>query len=233
MLSKDANVIVIKIGTSTLLGSDRTLDMNIVESLADDVAELWKKGKKIAIVTSGAVGLGKRGENGDARTAAMRGQPLLMHIYYEQFQRHGIEIGQLLLTNEQFANSEGIGNVVGAITRAFNEGTVVIINENDPISTEKTTMGDNDALAARVTCEINADALIMMSMKNGTPGKGGGDAKMKAICEVESKGITAIVVDGKEEHVISKIFRGDTSWMKNIEDIKSAARKDQQDKVKI
>jgi glutamate 5-kinase len=233
MLSNDTDVVVIKIGTSSLLCSDKSLDMKIVSSLVDDVAELWNAGKKIVIVTSGAVSLGKRGEEGDVRTAAMRGQPLLMHIYYEQFQRHGIDIGQLLLTNEQFANSEGVEMVVGAIKRAFKEGTIVIINENDPISTEKTTMGDNDALAARVTCEINADALVMMSMKNGSPGKGGGDAKMKAISDVEAKGITAIVVDGKEEHAIRKIFDGDTSWMKNVDDIKSAARKNQQDKVKV
>lgn len=221
---KDADTIVIKIGTSTLVDGNNSLDMNTVRSFVEDVADLWRQGKKVAIVTSGAVCLGTKGEGCDVRTAAMRGQPMLMHVYYELFKNHGIDIGQLLLTNEQFANEEGRERFVDAVSRAFKEGTVIIINENDPISTEKTTMGDNDALAARVTLELKADALVMLSTKNGTKGKGGGGAKMRAVCDVEAEGIRALILDGKTEHAIRKMMCGDRSGMENVEDLKAIAR---------
>ena len=218
-------LLVVKIGTSSLMKDDQTIDKDVLRSFVDDVAGLWKQGKKIVIVTSGARGLGKKGADGDLRTAAMRGQPKLMHTYFELFQWHGIEIGQLLLTNEQFATNAGINRTVGAIKRAFDEKTIVIINENDPITTLKTTMGDNDALAARIARELKADALVMMSVENGTyKGTGGGTAKIKAIHEVEAAGIRAFVIDGKMEHSLKMLFNGDRSGATNVEKLKALVR---------
>jgi glutamate 5-kinase len=224
-LREDINVLVVKIGTSSLMKDDRTIDRDVLRSFVDDIAELWKQGKKIVIVTSGARGLGKRGDDGDMRTAAMRGQPILMHTYFELFGWHGIEIGQLLLTKEQFATKSEVTKTTDAIKRGFNEGTVVIINENDPITTLRTTMGDNDALAARVACGIGADALVMLSMENSTyKGAGGGDAKARAIREVEAIGIRAFVIDGKLEHSLRMLFDGDKSGTTNVERLRSLCR---------
>ena len=51
--------IVIKIGSSLIIGADFGVRENWLETLAEDVAGLRRQGKQVVIVTSGAIALGR------------------------------------------------------------------------------------------------------------------------------------------------------------------------------
>src|SRR5690606_19568357 len=92
-----ARRIVIKIGSALLVDQQGQPARAWLASLADDVAEARKAGKSVAIVSSGAIALGRRvlGLAKSARleekqAAAAAGQARLMGAYEEAFARHGI-----------------------------------------------------------------------------------------------------------------------------------------------
>lgn len=221
---RNLDTVVVKVGTSSILRVDNSLDREVMGSFVDDVAHEWRQDKLIVITTSGAVRLGMRKEGGNVQIAASRGQIELMQTYREMFKNYGIEVGQLLLTKKQFSSGGGVRKFVRDINIARNENTLMIANENDPITTEKTTLGDNDALSARIACKIGADALIMLSVENGTPGKGGGKSKAEAIAMVKSEGIRVFIVDGKKVHVVRDVFNGDRSGERNAEKVMALLR---------
>ncbi len=200
----------------------RGIDTKVMSALVEDVSALKKEGRNVAIVTSGAVGVGIKAGR-DAQTAAGVGQPKLMSTYLKMFDEWGIEVSQLLLTKHEFATGLHImWKVVRPINIDFSQGIVTIINENDRITTKRTTLGDNDGLSSRVACAVHADAFILMSRKdNGTNGRGGGEAKYNAICKVERAGILAMLVDGKREHVIRDAFRGCVSGYESVDALKA------------
>src|SRR5258708_12245939 len=53
-----ARTIVVKVGTNVLTGADGTLDPARLHSLADQVQRIRRGGRKVALVSSGAIGAG-------------------------------------------------------------------------------------------------------------------------------------------------------------------------------
>lgn len=53
------------------------------------------------------------------------------------------------------------------LERLLELGALPIINENDTISTEEISIGDNDTLSAMVAASIRADLLILLSDIDG------------------------------------------------------------------
>ncbi len=208
---------MIKGGTTSVLKGGE-LDMKVLRHMAEDIAPLWHDGKRFAIVSSGARALGSNGKADDPRTAASRGQPLLMGAYAEFFGRYGIPVGQLLVETDHFSVARDTG-VAHAVMQAWKDNTLMIINENDPLATKETTLGDNDALAKRTAIElkkrgVEMGAVVFLSVKvrNGQEramGTGGIDAKARAIKGLMRDGIPALVVDGKKKHVIRELFSED------------------------
>ena len=228
---KGAASVVIKVGTSSLMAADGvSLDMRVMEALVEDIVGLMSQGKKIVLVTSGAVGLGKinKGEvvqGRDVQVAARVGQPKLMNEYIRLFEKWGRQVGQLLLTNEEFREEKVGDKVVRPIEEDFKGGVLTIINENDAITDKQTTMGDNDWLAAKVAVAIKADRLVMLSVnRESAGGKGGSDAKEKAMEHAEENGITTLLVDGKRPHIIRDTCNGDSSGRQNARAFLEAAR---------
>lgn len=212
------NTIVIKIGTSSLLAEeDSSLDLENLRMHVRDIAGLWKRGKKIVIVTSGAAGLGRMGKGGDISTATMRGQPDLMGEYKKLFEEHGILRGQMLLSKDDFSfwRRAKAARIVDRINTSFTENTITIINENDATAHKKKTFGDNDTLAAIVAKALKADMAVFLSRNDqNTVGRGGKQAKRKAIKKLFKKGILTPVVDGKQNNVIGGLFYSDGSMLK-------------------
>ncbi len=208
---ENVNTVVIKIGTSSLLTDDgASLDLEILKSYVNDIAGLWKQGKKVVIVTSGAAGLGKVREGGNISTATMRGQPDLMEDYKRLFGEHGILRGQMLLSKGDFNGKRRTHRIVKRIEASFNENTITVINENDATAHKKKTFGDNDTLAAIVAKALKADMVVFLSRNGHTAmGRGGNEAKATAIKKLHRKGILAPVVDGKQRNVIGELFNGD------------------------
>lgn len=169
------NRIVIKVGTSTMTAIDGTLNERAIEQIADVVAKLQKSGKRVAIVTCGAIISGViklkmpyyPTDMVIKQTAASVGQPILMNIYDKYFARHGISVGQILMTKYTTQRDDSLQNVINTMNTLFAHGAIPIINENDPIISDEIKLGDNDMLAAHVANTMQADLLIFLTNCDG------------------------------------------------------------------
>ncbi len=172
---KKSKKIVIKIGSNTLSNADGTINHDFIEALCQQVAFLVGEGKQVVIVTSGARIAGISRTNKWSRKEDMNykqalcaiGQVELMSAYNSHFSHHGIYIGQLLLTREDFFDKTRNLNIRNTLFTLVDEGIVPIINENDTVSVEQIKIGDNDTLAAYTATLWNADLLILLSDIDG------------------------------------------------------------------
>jgi len=168
--------IVIKIGTNLLTEKLCGLKTEMIRNIAEQIAELKKKGNEILIVTSGAIGAGctelniKKSRELETRQAlAAVGQSAVMGAYRDSFAKYNIQVAQILLTYDDFSNRKRYLNLRKAIEKLLSLDVIPIINENDPISVDEigATFGDNDKLSALVASKVNADLLIMLSDIDG------------------------------------------------------------------
>jgi glutamate 5-kinase len=176
---------VVKVGTSVLTGPDGTLDPARIGHLAEQISAVMATGRKVALVSSGAVGAGmgqlgltRRPDNlRQLQAAAAVGQAYLIRAYDEGLRRHGRHAAQLLLTHEDFDSRPRYLNMRNTLTALFEWDAVPVINENDTISVDEIKFGDNDLLAAMVTNLLRAPLLVILSVVDGLyrtdPGSGG------------------------------------------------------------
>ena len=169
-----ADLLVVKIGSALLLDGER-LNRDWLAAMAADLAALKAMGKKLVIVTSGAVSLGcanlrlNRNALGLAETqaAAASGQIALLRGWQEALGKHQIEAAQILLTAEDTEQRRRYLNARQTIHALLDIGAVPVINENDTVATQELRYGDNDRLAARVAAMISADCLLLLSDIDG------------------------------------------------------------------
>jgi glutamate 5-kinase len=177
--------LVIKVGSSLLIGSDDKVHRGWLEGLAENIATLKSHGQEVLIVSSGAIAIGstvlginkRRARLEDLQAAAAAGQVQLVTAWQEALALHGIVAAQVLLTPEDTENRRRFLNARGTLEKLLDHSVVPIINENDTVATEEIRYGDNDRLAARVAQLVMADALILLSDVDGLytadPGSGG------------------------------------------------------------
>ena len=102
------------------------------------------------------------------QAAAAVGQMGLIEAYERHFRNHGIGTAQVLLTHQNLTDREQYLNARMTIRELLRLGIVPVINENDTVATDEiTSIGDNDTLAAIVTCCIHADLLVLLSDIDG------------------------------------------------------------------
>jgi glutamate 5-kinase len=171
----DYRRLVVKVGSSLLIGDDGNVDRRWLDGLADDIADLHSRSHELLIVSSGAIAIGstvlginkRRARLEDLQAAAAAGQVRLAHAYQESLARHGITTAQVLLTPDDTENRRRFLNARGTLGRLLERSVVAVINENDTVATEEICYGDNDRLAARVAQLVMADALILLSDVDG------------------------------------------------------------------
>lgn len=175
--------LVVKVGSSLLIGEDGDLNRKWLRGLAEDVADLHRRDHEVLIVSSGAIAIGsavlsinkRRARLEDLQAAAAAGQVQLAHAYREELGAQGITTAQVLLTPGDTENRRRFLNARGTLDRLIDRRVVPVINENDTVATEEICFGDNDRLAARVAQLVMADALLLLSDVDGLytsdPGK--------------------------------------------------------------
>ncbi len=167
--------IVVKVGTSTLTYATGKANIRRMQALVRTLADLHNSGCEIALVTSGAigVGVGKLGlksrpvSTPERQAAACIGQCELMFMYDKFFGELGSTVGQLLITRSDIENDERRTNLVNAFEHIFKYGAIPIINENDSVAVDEIVYGDNDNLSAQVAKLVNADKLIILTDTDG------------------------------------------------------------------
>ncbi|MDR1028943.1 MAG: glutamate 5-kinase [Clostridiales Family XIII bacterium] len=167
--------IVLKIGSNVLTGVDGRPDAEIIANIADQVSNLIEGGKQMILVSSGAEisgagAIGRWNRHGDInykQALCAIGQVELMLAYKKSFAKRGISVGQMLLTRDNFSDNNSSLHIRNTLFTLLDEKVIPIINENDSVSVEEMSIGDNDALAALTANLWNADLLILMSDIDG------------------------------------------------------------------
>ena len=169
MAKKTYRTIVLKIGSSTLTSPEGKLDLDNLKRIVSEVAALVKEGKKVLIVTSGAIvtgaeklGIGKPKTIPEKQAAAAVGQSLLMRQYDKAFEEFGLPVAQVLLTRDDIN-----ANAKNCLMTLLKESVVPIINENDTVAVDEIKIGDNDNLAALTAEMVGADALVILTDIDG------------------------------------------------------------------
>lgn len=167
--------IVIKIGSSSLTNTRGEIDQEKFNDHIEAIAVLREEGHEVILVSSGAVAAGFASLGYPSRpvtlkgkqAAAAVGQSLLIQSYMEKLRYFNLIPAQILLTRNDFSKKERYRNAYATITELLNRGIIPIINENDTVSVEELTFGDNDMLSALVSGLVHADQLIILTDING------------------------------------------------------------------
>ena len=167
--------IVLKIGSS-LIVDPRTGGAAVewLAALAEDIACLVAEGRRVIVVSSGAVALG-RGSLGLAHSARLEekqaaaavGQSRLMHAWAAALAPHRLIPAQLLLTRDDTERRRRWLNARATLQALLDLRAVPIVNENDTVATEELRYGDNDRLAARTAQLAGAELLVLLSDIDG------------------------------------------------------------------
>ncbi|HEX2593765.1 MAG TPA: glutamate 5-kinase [Rhizomicrobium sp.] len=172
----DTHLAVIKVGSALLVDAEAgTLRRSWLESLRDDINDIRGKGRRVIVVSSGAIALGRRTLGlkpgplrlEESQAAAAVGQVTLAEAYAEIFKQHGTTAAQVLLTLGDTEERNRYLNARATLKTLLDLGVVPVINENDTVATAEIRYGDNDRLAARVASMMEADSLVLLSDIDG------------------------------------------------------------------
>jgi len=187
---RKAKRIVVKVGASVLTKNagnrhahgfaarracSLRLDKTWIKNFAEQVAALFKEGREVVIVSSGAIAAGmgllgiKKRPKGlpEQQACAALGQGYLMKMYDEFFRRKGFHAAQILLTWEDIREKRRYINALNTLNTLLDKKAVPVINENDTVSVDEIRFGDNDKLSALVASLISADVLVMLTDVDG------------------------------------------------------------------
>jgi len=176
----EARRVVLKVGTKVLAHDDGRLALSRLFSVVEAAAALWRAGREVLLVSSGAVGLGRDAlglermpdELCDRQACAAVGQTRLMGLYDSGFSRLGLPCGQVLLAESDFDDRVRYLNLRSTLATLLRRGVVPVINENDAVSTvelayvegeRQRIFGDNDRLSALVATKLGADLLVLLT----------------------------------------------------------------------
>lgn len=176
-LVAEATTWVVKVGSRSLTDDNGQLDREQVANLARQLLTLVDMGKRVVLVSSGAVasGVGKLGLPGrptdlaTLQAVAAIGQTHLIQVYEQTFASHQRHAAQILLTASELDDRVAYLNVRNTLRRLLEMGAIPIINENDTVAVDelKTTFGDNDRLAGMVAGLLEGSVLVILSDVRG------------------------------------------------------------------
>ncbi|MCB0685013.1 MAG: glutamate 5-kinase [Saprospiraceae bacterium] len=185
-------MIVIKVGTNVLSDDHGSIDMGTLTTLVEQIATLKSSGEKIILVSSGAVGAGRK-ELTLTKTLnrvekrqlwAAIGQPKLLQKYMHLFEQHDIHVAQILATKEDFRDRKHYLHMRNCFKALLSENVIPIVNENDAIAVDELMFTDNDELAGLVAGMMGANALYILTNVDGVYDTNPTDPEAKVIAEI-------------------------------------------------
>ncbi|TGK17055.1 glutamate 5-kinase [Leptospira kmetyi] len=175
---RSAEMIVIKIGSARLSGPESEVN-DFLFQLVSDVRHLRDMGKKVILVSSGAIARGRlllselpsSISSGDSlsekQALAAMGQNRLVNLYDSFFSKVNLSIAQILFGVLDLESKEGYKNLKNTFTQLLEWGILPVVNENDSVATEEVKFGDNDMLSALVSLIVGADLLVILTGVDG------------------------------------------------------------------
>jgi glutamate 5-kinase len=176
-IATTSETIVVKVGTRVLTHEDGSLDQGRVTAIAEQLVRLIEEGRRVVLVSSGAVAAGmgrlslprRPADLPHLQAVAAVGQSRLIEAYNRALESHGHHAAQILLTADDLNDRTRYLNVRNTLLALFQYRAVPIINENDTVRVDELqrNVGDNDRLAAMVTNLIRAPLLVLLSDVEG------------------------------------------------------------------
>ena len=202
--------IVVKVGTHAIAAKSGRPDYLALRRLVAQLCALRKAGNDVLFVSSGAVAAGvealglkaRPADVSDVQMCAAVGQARFICEYERLFNAHGVQIGQMLLTHDDFEDRRRSQNVKKALDHLARAGIVPVINENDVVADEELkgqTFGDNDWLSFLIAKLAKADVLVLLTTVDGLL-----DADGRRIPEVSNLRRVARLVRPGERGNLSK-----------------------------
>ena len=166
--------LLIKIGTNIVTKSDLHLNYEKIENITQQIKKI-KDEYTVIVVTSGAVASGREynffHDEPDPlirrQMLASIGQGKLFQVYFQYFSQYNMQAAQVLLTKELFFKRNSYIQLKNIFEKLLHKNIIPIVNENDFISNEENTFGDNDQLAALLSALLNVDLLLILSNIEG------------------------------------------------------------------
>ncbi len=167
----NSNLYIIKIGTDSLVDDKGSLRGELVLKVLILVRDIFKRGDRALIVTSGAVKLGKKfiGKTDISRSvAASIGNPLLFNEYRKIAKKLNLPVAEFLLSRSCFVDKQQFFGLQKTFSELFQNKIVPLVNENDAlVSGTDDSFGDNDSLAAVLAITLNAKKVFLVSNVDG------------------------------------------------------------------
>lgn len=239
--------VVVKVGSGVLTVAEShgtlAVDRNTLYRLAADMVAARTAGVDIILVSSGATAMGMEQQNlltrpdspDDVKALAAIGQGLLLGLWQAAFARYGLGVAQVLLTHSDLAHRDRNLKIKATLNKLLAWGIIPIINENDSVTTDEISLGDNDRLAAQVSKIMAASQLLILSSVPGvldqdgavitelahnapvdqwirrgqsSTGRGGMASKLKSAAAAVVGGIDVIIASGRRENVVQQAVCG-------------------------
>lgn len=170
-----ARTVIVKVGSNVLARDDDQLDEERIRDIGEQISRLKAAGRQVVLVTSGAVaagigmlGLSERPASLSAlQAAAAVGQPHLMTVWGAALRDSGHPVAQILVTVNDFRSRQRYINARNTIRTLLAQNVVPVVNENDTVSIDEITVGDNDQLAAMIATLVPDPLLIILSSVDG------------------------------------------------------------------
>jgi len=167
--------IVVKVGSSTVADDRLRLRRRLLAGVAADIAELVHGGRRVVLVSSGAIACGQHVLGVTERprlvpalqAASAVGQGRLFAHYERLFADHELTAAQVLLTSDDFSRRTSYVNARNTLRRLLSWSVVPVVNENDTTATDEIRFGDNDVLAAQVAIMLGAGTLVLLTDQDG------------------------------------------------------------------
>lgn len=168
--------IVIKVGSLAVTDEAGGVSESKIDALVLELVKLKSQGYIPILVSSGAINSGrsfvKKPEEKKMmisfqQAAAAIGQPLLMKAYVDALAKHKKHAAQILVTHDDFKESKRFLNIRNTLNRLLENDILPIVNENDTVSFDEITVGDNDQLAVMIAQVSDAGKLILLTEADG------------------------------------------------------------------
>lgn len=186
--------IVVKVGSLAVTDEKGGVNPQKIKNIIRDLHELKTHGYLPILISSGAINTGrshiKKPEEKKMmisyqQASAAVGQPILMKAYIDALEEFGWTCAQILVTHEDFKERKRFLNIRNTINRLLEDGILPIVNENDTVSFEEITVGDNDQLAVMMTEASDAEKLILLSEADGLYDKNPKEPDAKRFEEID------------------------------------------------
>lgn len=172
---KNNLTIIIKIGSSSLVNQDLSINEPMMYELSKQLKTLLDYNCHPILVSSGAIAVGRNvlGLSSKPKTLSLKqacaavGQAKLMENYNKAFDVFKIKSGQVLLSHDDFQSRKRINYLKSCLNTMIENNIIPIINENDVVSVDEIKVGDNDTLSSLICPLVDADMLIILSDIDG------------------------------------------------------------------